>query len=154
MSILQRTVTTDKTMARDLASSVDALRIAEVLTCRGIDPRRAVQVAELALRIVDSAVYDAAVWRATERIYSQLDWRSDARTLGQLPSLTERERYLRAAVHALRGFEDVLTGLVHPRVLEQAYADYHSHRNQVLAATTARRRMTDVNGVPMLGEGE
>lgn len=125
--------TNDVTVSRDLQASKDATKIAEILTeTRNVSVERALRGGELVLRWSDPGVYDAGVWRAAERLYDLMDPTASVRRLIAVPDLRVRQFYLTCAMHAIRGFEDVLTGTVHTRNLQQAHADYHSHRIQVL----------------------
>ena len=136
-----------------LQASKDALKIAEILTMRGVDEMTARRVGEMAIGICVPELRDAAIWTAAERLAAHLDPMPDVTPLIQYRP-RERHLYVMAVKHAINGFEHALTGILNTEQIAQCLADYANHAEQISRKTRPNVvRMTDVSG-NLLERGE
>jgi hypothetical protein len=104
---------------------------------RGVEASRARRLGELLINMSDPDLYDAAIFRAAERLAMFLEARGESEPLRTMPARV-RQLHLTEAMHAIRGFESVLDGSMNQTQVAQCFADYHNHRGQLLAAVTCR----------------
>ena len=121
-----------------LHASIDACKIAEILSARGVPAERARRYGEMIVTMCDPAMWDAAIWCAAERLCTLLETDGERQPLRTFHARV-RQLHVTEALHAIRGFEAVLTGLLNGAQIAQLSADYQNHRAQILARTVAKR---------------
>lgn len=121
---------------QQLQASKDAIKVAEILTARGVDEHTAQRLGEMVITMSDPPAWDVACWNAAQHVADLLEPRH--MPLREMHARV-RQLHVTTAFHAIKGFEAALTGLLNGEQLSQAYADYQNHRAQIETRVLAKR---------------
>lgn len=122
--------TTNETIQRDLLLSLLKTDFEDRGLCAH---RSAEKMAHLCVALCEPESYDAATWKAAERLYELMDpeGHRDIRLISR--PLATRAAFLSLAWQMLAMWRLALEGGVPRPSLEQAYADLVSHKAQLAA---------------------